>query len=140
MHNLASALDDITDFMWGAARQMHNYHLLVPGEATVVFSKQMHILAKQLGEALRELRDTERFPGLGLLLREMSLSTAKMSVIVDDALIEGYSTRLGGERARVSQDFRDVVKKKDHYEMLQQIVFRAQATIRMIEVIVVKYG
>lgn len=131
IHTLASALDDIADFTWGAARQMKNHHFAVPGDATTAFAMQHHANMKKMAEGVKELSNTAAFPSLALLLRDLRKNVQQSSRIVDDALVRVFSD---------GKDFKDVLKHIDHYELLHGILDKTATAMKTMEVIVVKYG
>lgn len=128
---LASNLDDIADFIWGAVKQMENYQFFAPGDTTEVFANRLHQHMKHLAEAIREIRNPSSFPGLGMLCRELTKEMRNTETIVDDALIRVFSD---------GQNFLDSIKRIDHYEMLHNILEKSGTVVRTIEVVVVKYG
>lgn len=131
IHTLASNMDDIADFTWGAVKQMENYQFFYPGETTVVFANRHHQTVKQLATAVRELRHLKAFPALGALCREINREIQQTSTYVDEALMRVYADRL---------DFKETVQLIDHYEMLHSILEKCSTVVRTIEIVVVKYG
>lgn len=131
IHYLATSLDDIADFMWGAAKRMMNYSIEEMDETTVAFADIIKRSVKALTKAMYELRD----------MRDLR-SITEACVLINSLENEGDDMLDKGMMGLFSSntDPIELIKKKDLYQMLEIVTDKCEDAANVIESIIIKYA
>jgi predicted phosphate transport protein (TIGR00153 family) len=131
IHYLATALDDIADYTWGAAKRMMNYNIEDIDDTTLEFaniiSKAVNALHKGIFE-LRNMRDLRA-------ITEVCVSINSLENEGDDLLDNGMLRLFSSNIPPV-----EIIKMKDLYQMLEIVTDKCEDAANVIESIIIKYA
>ncbi|MEY3946674.1 MAG: hypothetical protein RJB03_1380 [Bacteroidota bacterium] len=131
IHYLATALDDIADYIYSSAKKI-NFYKINPNDMG------MHKLAElilqgsvEIKKAVHGLRDMKN-------LREMTEAIVKINSIenqADDVFDMSIDTLFNQEN-----DFKEVIKKREIYQVLEIATDKCEDAANVIESIIIKYA
>ena len=131
IHYLATALDDIADFTWGAAKRMMNYNIYEVDDTTrefaVIIDKAVNALHKGVHE-LRNMRDLRS-------ITEVCVTINSLENEGDDLLDNGMLRLFSSNIPPV-----EIIKMKDLYQMLEIVTDKCEDAANVIESIIIKYA
>ena len=131
IHTLATALDDIADNIWGAAKRILNYNLDDVDDYMLRFSV---IIQKSIGVlklGIGELRDMKEMKVLTDCCVQINSYENEADELLDAATQKLFSSGLPAL---------DIVKKKDLYEDLEIVTDKCEDAANVIESIIIKYS
>ena len=130
IHYLATSLDDIADFLWGASKRMMNYGIDDIDETTAEFSSIIGKSITALNKAVYGLRDMKDLRSL----TEACVNINSLENEGDDALDKGMMNLFSSNANPV-----EIIKKKDLYQMLEIVTDKCEDAANVIESIIIKY-
>ena len=131
VHYLATALDDVVDFTYSAAKKINLYRIN-PNETGI--QKMAELIeqgAKQVKTAVYELRDMKK-------IRNITEALVKINSIenqADDVFDMSIEKLFNNE-----PDAKEVIKKRDIYQVLETITDKCEDVGNVIESIIIKYA
>jgi predicted phosphate transport protein (TIGR00153 family) len=131
IHYLATSLDDIADYIWGAAKRMNNYYISDVDETTLGFGDIINRAVQSLHKAVLQLRDMKD-------LRSITESCVLINSLEnegDDLLDKGMMVLFSTNINPV-----ELIKKKDLYQMLEIVTDKCEDAANVIESIIIKYA
>lgn len=131
IHYLATSLDDIADFIWGAAKRMKNYGIDDADETTIEFALNIKKSVNALNKAMRELRNMKDLRSI----MEACVLINSLENEGDDLLDKGMAALFASNPSAV-----ELIKKKDLYQMLETVTDKCEDAANVIESIIVKYA
>ncbi len=131
IHYLATALDDIADYMWGSAKRMTNYNIEEIDEVIVGFSKIIDSAVKSLHQGIYELRNMKDLRAV----TEVCVKVNSLENEGDDLLDKAMSELFSLDMPPV-----EIIKKKDLYQMLELVTDKCEDAANVIESIIIKYA
>jgi predicted phosphate transport protein (TIGR00153 family) len=131
IHALATSLDDIADFIWGAAKRITNYSIENNDPITIGFADVITRSVRALNKALLELRDMKDLRSITESCVLINSLENEGDELLDKAMLELFST---------STDPIDLIKRKDLYEMLEIVTDKCEDAANVIESIIIKYS
>ena len=131
IHYLATALDDIADYIWGAAKRVVNYQIndeyhTLPAFADII-SKSVSAINKAL-YALREMKDL-------IAITSSCVQINSLENAADDLL---DATMLKLFASHISPV--ELIKQKDIFQMLEIVTDKCEDAANVIESIIIKYA
>jgi len=131
IHYLATALDDIADYMWGAAKRIVNYQIndqfqALPAYAEII-SKSVHAINKAIF-ALREMKDLQAITDTCVLINSLENAADDL---MDATLLKLFA-------ANVSPV--ELIKQKDIIQMLEIVTDKCEDAANVVESIIIKYA
>lgn len=131
IHYLATSLDDIADFLWGAAKRMMNYSIEDMDPITVGFSQIIKKSITALNKGVMELRD----------MRDLR-SITEVCVLINSLENEGDDLLDSGmmQLFNMNTNPLELIKKKDLYQMLEIVTDKCEDAANVIESIIIKYA
>ena len=133
IHTLATALDDVADYIWGSAKRVVYYNIAEIDEtmhrmADVILES---IVTLQIG--VRELRNMKN-------LKAITDSCVKVNSLENDAdeLLDGAIVRLFDGSQNI--DAIELIKRKDLYEEMETVTDKCEDAANVIESIIIKYA
>ncbi|MBS1777963.1 MAG: DUF47 domain-containing protein [Bacteroidetes bacterium] len=130
IHYLATSLDDVADFIWGAGKRMMNYYIDDIDETTHEFASIINRSIKALNKAVYGLRDMKDLRSL----TEACVLINSLENEGDDALDKGMMQLFTSNTNAV-----EIIKKKDLYQMLEIVTDKCEDAANVIESIIIKY-
>lgn len=131
IHYLATALDDIADYTWGAAKRMMNYNIEEIDETTVEFANIISKAVTALHKGIYQLRDMRNLR----LITEVCVSINSLENEGDDLLDNGMLRLFSSDISPV-----EIIKMKDLYQMLEIVTDKCEDAANVIESIIIKYA
>jgi len=131
IHALATSLDDIADFLWGAAKRINNYSIHDGDQMTGAFADVISRSVNALSKAVRELRDMKDLRSITESCVKINSLENEADELLDKAMMHLFSASI---------DPVELIKKKDLYEMLEIVTDKCEDAANVIESIIIKYA
>jgi hypothetical protein len=132
IHSLATALDDIADYMYAGAKKINFYKIDPTTDSGIVksvdVSRQAVLAVNEAVQNLRNLKNTEKI--VSSIVKINSLENAA------DDLFDLSIERLFEDE----NDIKTLIKKREIYQTLESITDKCEDAGNVIESIVVKYA
>jgi len=131
IHSLASALDDVSDYMYASAKKI-NFYKVDPSD--IGFQKMSELIANGCSEvqkAVGELRDMKN-------LRRITDSMVAINSIENQAddVFDMSIERL----FETEPDAKEVIKKREIYQVMEIVTDKCEDAANVIESIIIKYA
>lgn len=131
IHSLATALDDIADYIYASAKKI-NFYKINPNDMGIHKLADMILQGSvEIKKAVHGLRDMKN-------LREMTEAIVKINSIenqADDIFDMSIDTLFNLEN-----DFKEVIKKREIYQVLEIATDKCEDAANVIESIIIKYA
>jgi len=131
IHYLATSLDDIADYIWGAAKRIVNYNMVDIDASTKGFATVIHNSINELNKGIKELRGMKNMRAI----TEACVRINSFENEADDLLDSSMVALFGTEKDPI-----EVIKKKDLYQMLEIVTDKCEDAANVIESIIIKYA
>lgn len=131
IHYLATALDDIADYMWGSSKRMINYNMEHVDDITKDFADIIHNAVSTLSTGVYELRNMRDLRAV----TEVCVTINSLENEGDDLLDSGMMNLFSS-----NMDAVEIIKKKDLYQMLELVTDKCEDAANVIESIIIKYA
>lgn len=131
IHSLASALDDIADYIYAAAKKINFYHI---DPSDIGFRKMADLIAfgtQQVHKAVTELRDMKNMRNITDALVSINSIENQGDDIFDMSIERLFATE---------NDFKEVIKRRDIFQVLEIVTDKCEDAANVIESIIVKYS
>jgi uncharacterized protein Yka (UPF0111/DUF47 family) len=131
IHHLATALDDIADYIYASGKKI-NFYKINPNDTGIKKMTEMILQGTiETKKAVYGLRDMKN-------LREMTEALVKINSIenqADDVFDMSIEMLFSNE-----QDFKEVIKKREIYQVLEIATDKCEDVGNVIESIIIKYA
>ncbi len=131
IHYLASALDDIADYIYATAKKI-NFYKVNPNDSGIQKLAELILQgAIEITKAVKGLRDMKN-------LREMTEALVKVNSIenqADDVFDMSIEMLFNQEN-----DFKEVIKKREIYQVMETATDKTEDAANVIESIIIKYA
>ncbi|MBC7554269.1 MAG: DUF47 family protein [Taibaiella sp.] len=131
IHYLATSLDDIADYIWGAAKRVVNYQIVDEYKTLPAFAEIIAQSIKSINIAVYSLRDMKD-------LRAITTACVLINSLENDADDLLDSTMLKLFAANISPV--ELIKQKDIFQMLEVVTDKCEDAANVIESIIIKYS
>lgn len=131
IHYLASSLDDVADYIWGAAMRMKNYGIDDPDETIIALADIIKKSITSLNKAMHELRTLKDLRSV----MESCVLINSLENEADDIMDKGMMVLFSSNVTAV-----ELIKKKDLYQMLETVTDKCEDASNVIESIIIKYA
>src|SRR6266496_3499448 len=131
IHYLASALDDICDYIFASAKKI-NFYKVNPNDVGIQkLADMIEQSAMQVKIAVSELRDMKH-------MRQMTEALVKINSIENQAddVFDMSIERLFATEA----DAKEVIKKREIYQVMEIVTDKCEDASNVIESIIIKYA
>lgn len=131
IHSLASALDDIADYVWACAKKIKLYHIDPMDDGIHSLAKLIEESAGEVKNAVLELRDMKN-------VRHITDALVKINSIENQAddISDMYIERLFSSES----DAKEIIKKREIYQILEDVTDKCEDAANVIESIIIKYA
>lgn len=131
IHALATALDDVADHIYAAAKKIMFYHIDTDDYGLRKFADLIVLSAEQVAIAVGELKDMKN-------LRQLTEAIVKINSIENQAddLFDQNIERLFAE----VDDVKAVIKMREIYQVLESATDKCEDAGNVIESIIIKYA
>ena len=131
IHALATALDDIADYIYASAKKI-NFYKINPNDLGIHKLAELVLQGSvEIKKAVHGLRDMKN-------LREMTEAIVKINSIenqADDVFDMSIEMLFNSEN-----DFKEVIKKREIYQVLEIATDKCEDAANVIESIIIKYA
>jgi len=131
IHYLATSLDDVADYIWGAAKRIVNYNMVDIDASTKSFSSVIHSSISELHKGVKELRGMKNMRAITEACVRINSFENEADDLLDSSMVALFSTET---------DPIEVIKKKDLYQMLEIVTDKCEDAANVIESIIIKYA
>jgi predicted phosphate transport protein (TIGR00153 family) len=131
IHYLATSLDDIADYIWGAAKRIVNYNMVDIDDSTKGFSVIIKKSITELHKCIGELRGMKKIRSITESCIKINSYENEGDDLLDSSMVQLFNTE---------KDPIVVIKKKDLYQMLEIVTDKCEDSANVIESIIVKYA
>jgi uncharacterized protein Yka (UPF0111/DUF47 family) len=131
IHSLASALDDVSDYIYGTAKKI-NFYKVDPSDVGIQkLSELIHSSVTEVQKVVMELRDMKN-------LRKITDSMVLINSIENQAddVFDMSIERL----FETEPDAKEVIKKREIYQVMEIVTDKCEDAVNVIESIIIKYA
>ena len=131
IHYLASALDDIADYIYASGKKINFYRINPNDSGLQKLADMIEESAMQVKIAVGELRDMKK-------MRQMTEALVKINSIENQAddVFDMSIERLFATEA----DAKEVIKKREIYQAMEIVTDKCEDASNVIESIIIKYA
>jgi len=131
IHYLTTSLDDIADYIWGAAKRIVNYQIDDQYNTLPAFAE---IISKSIGAintSVYGLRDMKDLRGIATACVLVNSLENDADDLLDSTLLKLFSSSITAV---------ELIKQKDIYQMLETVTDKCEDAANVIETIIIKYS
>lgn len=131
IHYLATALDDVADFIWGSGKRITNYNIEEVTDTMRAFSS---IIVKSVGElkvAITELRNMKNLKAITDACVKVNSYENEADDVLDEAMKQLFSMETNAI---------ELMKKKELYQDMEIVTDKCEDAANVIESIIIKYS
>ncbi len=131
IHYLATSLDDIADYIWGAAKRVVNYQIKDEYNTLQAFAE---IIAKSIKSinsavyALRDMKDLKSITDACVLINSLENDADDL---LDVTMLKLFAANITAV---------ELIKQKDIFQMLEIVTDKCEDAANVIESIIIKYS
>jgi predicted phosphate transport protein (TIGR00153 family) len=132
IHSLTMSLDDVADYMWGAAKRIVNYQIYDMDDTLRKFADIIMKSIRELNasvKALRDMKDLHVITNACVLINSLENDGDDL---LDQAVMRLFATE--------GMPAVELIKKKDIYQMLETVTDKCEDSANVIESIIIKYS
>ncbi len=131
IHYLASSLDDIADYIYGAAKKINFYRVNPNDMGMQKMSELIEQSAEQVRIAVTELRDMKNMRNITEALVKINSIENQADDIFDMSIEKLFNTE---------PDAKEVIKKREIYQVMEIVTDNCEDASNVIESIIIKYA
>ncbi len=131
IHYLASALDDIADYIYSSAKKIHFYRVNPNDMGIQKMAELIAVGCVQVQKAVTELRNMKNMRQITDALVSINSIENQADDIFDMSIERLFATE---------PDAKEVIKKKEIYQVLEIVTDKCEDAANVIESIIVKYA
>jgi predicted phosphate transport protein (TIGR00153 family) len=131
IHYLATSLDDIADYIWGAAKRIVNYQIDDKNNTIQAFAEIICKSIKAINTSIYGLRGMKN-------LRDITASCVIVNSLENDAdnLLDSAMLTLFSSNISAVE----LIKQKDIFQMLEVVTDKCEDAANVVESIIIKYA
>lgn len=131
IHYLATSLDDIADYLWGAAKRVVNYQIhdeynTLPAFAGII-SKSITSISTAV-YALRDMKDMKSITSACVLINSLENDADDL---LDSIMLKLFASNISAV---------ELIKQKDIFQMLETVTDKCEDAANVVESIIIKYS
>jgi hypothetical protein len=131
IHFLASALDDIADYIYASAKKIKLYHVNPTDDGIQRLAELIVQSTTEVKTAVHELRDMKN-------IRRITDSLVRINSIENQA--DDISDMFIERLFSMEPDAKEIIKKREIYQVLEDVTDKCEDAANVIESIIVKYA
>jgi uncharacterized protein len=131
IHLLASALDDIADYIYASAKKIKLYHINPTDDGIQRLSELVVQSTKAVQQAVLELRNMKN-------IRQITDALVKINSIENQA--DDISDMFIERLFSMEPDAKEIIKKREIYQVLEDVTDKCEDAANVIESIIIKYS
>lgn len=131
IHYLANALDDIADYIYASAKKIKLYHVNPTDDAIHQLAQIIVKSTKEVRNAVLELRNMKN-------VRTITDALVKINSLENEAddISDMHIERLFS----MEPDAKEIIKKREIYQVMEDVTDKCEDAANVIESIIVKYA
>ncbi len=130
IHYLASAIDDIADYIYASAKKINFYRINVNDTGLQKLAEIVHASAIEVRKAVGELRDMKNMRTITESLVRINSLENQADDMFDMSIERLFATE---------PDAKEVIKKREIYQAMEAATDKCEDAANVIESIIVKY-
>jgi uncharacterized protein len=131
IHYLANALDDIADYIYASAKKIKLYHVNPTDDAIHQLAQIIVKSTKEVRNAVLELRDMKN-------VRAITDALVKINSLENEA--DDISDMQIERLFSMESDAKEIIKKREIYQVMEDVTDKCEDAANVIESIIVKYA
>jgi uncharacterized protein Yka (UPF0111/DUF47 family) len=131
IHYLATALDDIADFIYASAKKINFYRVNPNDMGMQKMADLIEQGAIQISIAVRELRDMKNMRNITEALVKINSIENQADDVFDMSIERLFATE---------PDAKEVIKKREIYQVMEIVTDKCEDASNVIESIIIKYA
>ena len=131
IHYLASALDDIADYIYASAKKINFYHVNPDDIGIKKMADLIAVATKQVHKAVTELRNMKNMRQITDALVAINSIENQGDDIFDMSIERLFATE---------PDAKEVIKKREIYQVMEVVTDKCEDAANVIESIIIKYS
>ena len=131
IHYLATSLDDIADYIWGAAKRVVNYQITDEFNTLPAFAEIIHKSVNAINIALFALRDLKDLQAITSSCVAINSLENAADDLLDATMLQLFASNISAV---------ELIKQKDIYQMLEIVTDKCEDAANVIESIIIKYS
>lgn len=131
IHLLATALDDIADYIYASAKKIKLYHINPTDDGIQRLAELVVQSTKAVQQAVLELRNMKN-------IRQITDALVKINSIENQA--DDISDMFIERLFSMEPDAKEIIKKREIYQILEDVTDKCEDAANVIESIIVKYS
>jgi predicted phosphate transport protein (TIGR00153 family) len=131
IHFLASALDDVADYIYASAKKIKLYHVNPTDEGIQKLAEIIVASTQEVKTAVMELRDMKN-------IRRITDSLVRINSLENQA--DDISDMFIERLFSLEPDAKEIIKKREIYQVMEDATDKCEDAANVIESIIVKYA
>ena len=131
IHALASAIDDVADYILGASTRMDLYNITKFDDAVIKLTENIHSGAIEIQKAITGLKNMKNIPAVREACIRLNSLENEADKIFNIALANLFETE---------KDAVELIKQKELLSILETATDKAEDAANTIETIIIKYS
>lgn len=131
IHSLASALDDVVDYTYSAAKKINFYHVNPNDTGIQKMAELIEQGTQHVKTAVAELRDMKKIRNITEALVKINSIENQADDVFDMSIEKLFN---------VEPDAKEVIKKRDIYQVMETVTDKCEDAGNVIESIIIKYA
>jgi uncharacterized protein len=131
IHHLATALDDIADYIYASAKKIKLYHVNPTDDGILKLSELIVLSTQEVKNAVFELRDMKN-------IRKITDSLVRINSLENQA--DDISDMFIERLFSMEPDAKEIIKKREIYQVMEDVTDKCEDAANVIESIIIKYS
>ena len=131
IHTLTTSLDDIADYIWGAAKRVVNYQIEDQYNTLPAFAEIICKSIAAINVAVYALRDMKDLRAITEACVQVNSLENDADDLLDSTLMKLFSSTITAV---------ELIKQKDIYQMLETVTDKCEDAANVVESIIIKYS
>lgn len=131
IHYLATSLDDIADYIWGAAKRVVNYQIQDEHNTLAAFAEVISKSINAINTAIYGLRDMKDLRAITAACVIVNSLENDADDLLDTAMMRLFSSNISAV---------ELIKQKDIFQMLEVVTDKCEDAANVVESIIIKYA
>jgi uncharacterized protein len=131
IHHLATALDDIADYIYASAKKIKLYHVNPTDDGILRLSELIVHATQEVKNAVFELRDMKN-------IRKITDALVKINSLENQA--DDISDMFIERLFSMEPDAKEIIKKREIYQVMEDATDKCEDAANVIESIIIKYS
>jgi predicted phosphate transport protein (TIGR00153 family) len=131
IHYLATSLDDIADYIWGAAKRIVNYQIDDKSNTIQAFAEIICKSIKAINTSIYGLRGMKNLRDITSSCVIVNSLENDADNLLDTAMLSLFSSNISAV---------ELIKQKDIFQMLEVVTDKCEDAANVVESIIIKYA